>query len=165
MTARRRLAFWALVAAQALVPLVLVGWNEVALATGERVRLATVPVDPLDLFRGRYVTLRYGISSLRVNGDVERGATVYVPLTKGGGGVWSGSYATPIRPEGGTFIRGRVTSRPAGAVTIEYGIETYYADEDEAPELEQSAGRGRLYVDVVLDDDGGAKIDGIERAD
>jgi hypothetical protein len=40
-----------------------------------------------------------------------------------------------------------------------YGIETYYADEDEAPRLEGL--QGRLLVDIVLDDDGKARIDGV----
>ncbi len=161
MTRPRRLAFWALVAAQALVPLVLIGWNEAALATGERVRLVTAPLDPLDLFRGRYATLRYEISSLRVDAPVTRGDTVYVRLDERDDGVWTASRASTRRPEG-TFIRGVVTSGTRERASIEYGIETYYADEDEARELER-AGR-RLLVDVVLDEDGGAKIDGIERA-
>ena len=154
MSRRRRLAFWTLVALQALVPLGLIGWNEVALATGTEVTLRTVPVDPIDLFRGRYVTLRYEISRLSPPADVRPGDRVDVPLHRAGE-HWTGTRALRERPDGGTFIRGTVTD---GGVV--YGIETYYADEDEARSLERRA--GELVVHVVLGDDGRARVSGIE---
>jgi uncharacterized membrane-anchored protein len=150
----RRVAFWVLVAVQAVVPLALIGWNELALATGETVTLRTVPVDPIDLFRGRYVTLRYEISSARRPAGAEPGDTVYVPLHRVGD-HWTGERARPTRPRERPFIRGTITSSG-----ITYGIETYYADEDEARRLERRA--GTLAVRVVLDDDGHARISGIE---
>jgi uncharacterized membrane-anchored protein len=151
---RRRITFWALVAVQALIPLGLIAWNEVALATGTEVTLRTVPVDPLDLFRGRYVRLSYEISRVPVEPGVGPGDTVYVALRPGDGRS-IGDLATRERP-GGTFIRGTYTGS-----TISYGIETYYADEDQAPRLEAEAGDG-LNVRVVLDDDGRARISGLE---
>ena len=153
MSNRRRNAFLAVVALQAILPLALIGWNEVALARGTDVVLRTEPLDPVDLFRGRYVELRYAISSLRT--DAPEGTTVYVPLTKAGG-VWVGNRATTERPSDGVFIRGRV-----GPDRIVYGIETYYADEDRAPELEREAGDG-LLVHVSIEPDGQARIEGVE---
>jgi uncharacterized membrane-anchored protein len=155
MSGRRRLVFFALVGVQALVPLGLIGWNELALARGNEVVLRTVPVDPIDLFRGRYVTLSYEISRLPVARGTARGETLYVRLHEREG-LWVGERATRERPAGGTFIRGRYEGG-----SIEYGIETYYADEDEAPRLEAEARRG-LDVHVVLDDDGRARISGVE---
>jgi uncharacterized membrane-anchored protein len=150
---RRRLVFWTLVAVQALVPLGLIGWNEVALARGTEVTLRTVPVDPVDLFRGRYVTLAYEISRLPLPPGADPGETVYVALRRDGD-RWVGDRATRERP-GGTFIRGTVTN--SGIV---YGIETYFADEDEAPRLERES-RDGLDVRVVLGDDGKARIEGL----
>lgn len=155
MTGRRRVVFWTLVAIQALVPLGLIGWNELALARGTEVTLRTVPVDPIDLFRGRYVQLRYDISEIDVARGTRPGDTVYVRLREIDG-VWSGTNALRERPDGGTFIRGKYLGG-----TIEYGIETYYADEDDAPRLEAEAGRG-LLVHAVLDDEGRARISGVE---
>lgn len=160
MSSRRRLLFLLLVAAQALVPLGLIAGNELALARGTEVRLRTVPVDPVDLFRGRYVTLRYEISRLPVAGDARGGDTVYVALSEHGG-VWSGGRAERRRPDGGTFVRGRVVRVTDGTAELEYYIETYYADEDEARRLEREAG-SRLHVLVVLDGDGRARIAGVE---
>lgn len=155
MTGRRRTAFWVLVAVQALVPLGLIAWNELALASGTEVTLRTVPVDPIDLFRGRYVTLRYEVSEAEVEPGTRAGDTVYVSLREEGG-RWVGGRATRGRPDGDTVIRGRFNGS-----TIVYGIETYYADEDEARRLEAEAGDG-LDVRVVLDDDGRARISGVE---
>jgi uncharacterized membrane-anchored protein len=150
---RRRLVFWALVALQALVPLALIGWNEAALARGTEVTLRTVPIDPLDLFRGRYVRLRYEISDVPAPPGAEPGDTVYVALRREGE-RWTGDRATRERP-GGTFIRGTLAD---GLIT--YGIETYYADEDEAPRIERESRQG-LDVRVVLDEDGKARIAGL----
>jgi uncharacterized membrane-anchored protein len=154
MTPRRRLAFWALVAVQALVPLGLIASNEIALATGTKVTLGTVPVDPIDLFRGRYVRLRYEISSVPRPRGAEPGDRVYVALHREGT-RWTGDTAVRERPGSGPFIRGTV-SRSG----ITYGIETYYADEAEARRLEARA--HRLHVHVALDDEGKARISGIE---
>jgi uncharacterized membrane-anchored protein len=154
MSTRRRNAFLAVVALQALLPLALIGWNEVALARGTNVVLRTVPVDPVDLFRGRYVELRYAISSLPTNAPT--GTTIYVPLAEADD-VWSGNRATTERPADGVSIRGRVV----GPDRIVYGIETYYADEDEAQRLEREAG-DRLLVHVSIEPDGQARIDKVE---
>jgi uncharacterized membrane-anchored protein len=161
MSRRARIAFLVLVAAQAAFPLGIVAWNEVALARGTDVTLATAPVDPYDPFRGRYVTLRYEISTLPVSGQMDAGDTVYVPLYEQGD-VWTGTRATTTRPEEGTFIRGRVTyaAEAGGTADIRYGIETYYADEDEARRLEGVS--GSLAVEVDLDDDGKARIEDVD---
>jgi uncharacterized membrane-anchored protein len=149
----RRLAFLALVAAQLILPVGIIGVNELALATGTKVTLATEPIDPLDPFRGRYVALNYEISNLpEWNG--RPGAVVWVELVEEGD-RWVVYAAHAAKPETDRpLIRGRVRNG-----RVEYGIETYYVDEDEAPRLEGV--QGRLLVDVVLDDDGKARIDGV----
>ncbi len=147
---RRTAAFATVVAAMAVLPLLLIAWNEVQLARGRDVVLRTEPIDPIDLVRGRYVRLRYEISGI----SAPMGETVYVPLHEEGD-RWTGTFATTDRPDDGVFIRGR--ARRGGIV---YGIETYYADEDEARRLESEA--GNLHVRVSLDDDGKARIESLE---
>jgi uncharacterized membrane-anchored protein len=145
----RRIAFAVLVAAQLVLPLGMIAANELALATGTKVTLRTAPVDPLDPFRGRYVELDYEISNLTEWSD-RPGTVVWVELVKQRD-HWVVYRAHLTRPETRrTLIRGVVRNG-----RVEYGIETYYADEDEAPRLQG----GQLLVDVVLDDDGQARID------
>ncbi len=64
--------FWALVLLQLFLLAGIVAYRQYWLATGERVLLRTEPVDPRDIFRGDYVRLGYGISTLdldRLEGD------------------------------------------------------------------------------------------------
>ena len=151
MSRRTRIAFLAVVCAQLLFPLGVIAYNEAKLASGEDVRLHVQPVDPVDFFRGEYVALTYDISRIDVGG-LDPGTTVYVPLHEEDG-FWTGSSAALDKPSG-TFIRGH-TSELGG---IEFGIETYFVEEGQSRKYEQAVGRGNLYVDVAIDDDGGAKI-------
>jgi uncharacterized membrane-anchored protein len=154
MTRRARMAFFAVVGAQVLLPLGIVGYNELKLATGTTVRLHVQPVDPVDFFRGEYVALNYDISTIRVEGDPPPGTTVYVPLFESDGRWVPSRFATTERPpDDNTFIRGHKTDRG-----IEYGIETYFVEEGQARKYEQAMGRGDLFADVVVDGDGDARI-------
>src|SRR5919107_4422389 len=125
----RRTAFWVLVALQALVPVAMAGLREADVLFGQHVLLRVEPADPRDPFRGQYVALRYSIGSIYLPTGSASGARVYVPLHREGD-AWTGTFATTLRPDGGTYIRGRVRDG-----RIEFGIEQYYADEDEAREL------------------------------
>ncbi len=153
MSSQRRYAFFGVVALLLVFPLATIAYNEVKLATGDEVRLRTQPIDPVDFFRGRYVTLSYDISSVRTVGSPEPGTRVYVPLHDAGP-YWTGDFASPTRPATGRFISGLVTD----SGQVRYGIETYFVDEREASKYEGAAAAGQLYVDVVLDDSGKARI-------
>ena len=162
MTKRRRNALIAVVCAQLAVPLGMAGLAEADLAFGREVRLRAQPVDPLDVFRGNFVVLTYGISNLPVTVPVTRGQRVCVRLTERGE-EWTGSFADTSEPEG-TSICGRARSDadPGESVGIEYGIENYFASAERAQELEEEIAGGDLYVVVDLDDDGSAKIERVE---
>lgn len=153
MTRGRTVAFGVFLAALLLVPLTMIGINEYALATGDRVLLEVRPVDPNDPFRGEYVALSYAITSVSIDPRARTGNTVYVPLRKQGR-AWSGSDALLEKPSAGTFIRGRVIDG-----RVRYGIETFYVEEGKAREYEEAIGRGDLYAEVVLADDGAARLD------
>lgn len=155
MSARRRIALLAVVAAQALVPLAMAGVSETHLALGQEIRLKAMPVDPHDPFRGEYVALTYDISRIRLPAGVRVGDTVYVELEEAPRRWVAARVRTRPPAEGTTFIRGRVVS----GGRIEYGIETYFVEEGQGPRLEEAIAEGDLYVDVVLDDDGRAKIE------
>ena len=150
----RRTAFALVVAVQALFFLDMIGMNELALATGDEVTLRTVPVDPVDFFRGNYVVLRYEISSVTVVVGTQPGDVVYVPLHEESG-RWTGGIGYPSPPDDGEFIRGTVRSTYGESADVEYGIETYYADQEEAHDLQSAR---TLDITVALDGDGHARI-------
>ena len=152
MSRRRVIAFGVFLSAILLVPLGMIAVNEYRLARGTHVLLHVEPVDPNDPFRGEYVALSYDISRLPVSPP--HAGEVYVVLEKRGR-AWTGDRAVQARPSGDeTFIRGEARNG-----LIEYGIETYYVEEGESPRYERAIARQELYVDVVLDGDGRARID------
>lgn len=97
------------------------------------------------------MTLNYEISAIPPGYGPS--ATVYVPLSDGDVS-WVGGRPASTQPDEGVFIRGRVGS----SGRIEFGIERYFTDEDEARRLEAA---GPLLVDVVRDERGAARIAGV----
>jgi len=164
MTPRRRLALLVVVLAQLAVPLGLAGLAAADLAFGREIRLHAQPVDPLDIFRGNYVVLRYEISSLEVPFDVRRGDRLCAPLYEAGKNEWRARSAQAGRPLDGESICGRARADvgAGGVVDVEYGIETYYASEQRAKAIERSIGSGRVYAVIDLDEDGSARIERLE---
>jgi uncharacterized membrane-anchored protein len=162
VSSRRRLALVVVVCVQLALPLGLAGLAAADLAFGEEIRLKAQPIDPLDVFRGNYVVLRYQISSLPVFGDVRRGETLCARLQESDG-EWRASYADPGHPTG-TVICGRARDDASAgeSVGIEYGIETYYASAERARKIEQSIAQGDLYAVIDLDADGSARIKRLE---
>jgi uncharacterized membrane-anchored protein len=158
----RRIALVVVVCVQLALPLGLAGLAAADLAFGEEIRLKAQPIDPLDVFRGNYVVLRYEISSLPVLGEVRRGERLCARLRESGG-EWRANYADPSRPSG-TVICGRARddAAPGQQVGIEYGIETYYASAERAREIEESIAQGQLYAVIDLDHDGSARIERLE---
>jgi uncharacterized membrane-anchored protein len=150
---RARIAFVAVVASMVTIPLATIAWNEWKLRSGDEYRLQVQPVDPLDFFRGEYVALQYPISRVTLDGTRwEPGDTVYVPLRKVDG-HWTGEEGFREKPLAGPFIRGRFRNG-----SVEYGIETFFVEEGQARRYEEAMFQRRLYADVVLDDDGKARL-------
>lgn len=125
-----------------VLQLVLVGlavWPQLsARTTGEEVRLRVEPVDPIDPFRGAYVTLSY--PDLRREDSVdpdtgrgmgpmddgEPGGDVFVTLSRQGD-TWVASEWSRTRPESGRFLRCHDRDWQ-----IRCGIESFFLPQDEA---------------------------------
>jgi len=91
----------------------IIAYRHYWVATGERVLLRTAPVDPRDIFRGDYVSLRYDISTLDLDGLGAKGSfkpneRVYVLLEKTQEGVFGAVSISRGLPFGKRFIQGRV---------------------------------------------------------
>ena len=153
-----------------LVQLALVGLAVLpqlsARATGDEIRLRVAPVDPIDPFRGAYVTLDYpdlrhndaesfegGAGSME---DGEKGA-VYVSLTRRGD-VWAATDWSRERPSSGRYLR-----CDDHDWQIRCGIESWFLPEDEAARTQGEVGEGKLVAVVKVDGRGNAAIVGLER--
>lgn len=164
-----------------VVQLALLGWMVVdralLLANGREVRLAMMPIDPRDMFRGDYVILNYAISRIHngrvtVADDINWNDIVYVSLAEADG-TWGATTVSKEPPPEGVFIRGTVTyTNELEAETddtcppvigcrtydIEYGIERFYVPEGTGREIEDIRGENRVTVDAVLADNGQAAL-------
>lgn len=131
------------------------------LRNGAAVRLATVPVDPRDLFRGDYVILNYDISSvnltrLGVSTGIRSGESVHVGVEPGANGraevrklaregqpraaglIWLEGKA------GGSFmcLVGRAGTNCAERdqlLRVRYGLESYFVPEGQGKAIETTA--------------------------
>lgn len=121
------------------------------LMTGKTMILETMPVDPMDLFRGQYININYEISSVPALAGAKPGDSVYVLLNKDGRGLYQYSSASLSKPEG-DFIKGKVTYVYNDNMRIEYGIEQYFFERD------ASFPTRNITVEVKVDGSGQARI-------
>lgn len=126
-----------------------------ARVSGETYRMAVDPVDPIDPFRGAYVDLQY--PDLEPPDDLERewGEDVYVTLVERDG-LMVGSEWSTTRPESGTYLR------CASAWPLRCGIESWFADQDEALRIERAMAADGAVAEVRVDSRGNAAIVGLE---
>lgn len=122
--------------------------QEYTLNNGTEVILATIPVDPYDLFRGDYVILKYDISEMQVPpAGYDPGDYVYVKLEEElPVGLTKAIGISKEKPTG-LFLKGRIIEtrdmyddKDVILATIEYGIESYFVPEGRGQELEALIG-------------------------
>ena len=144
-----------------LLSAVLVGlavWPQLsARLTGETYDLAVAPVDPIDPFRGAYVTLDYpGLEQAQPTSWSGDDAPVFVPLRRDeGSDVWTGGRSVREAPATGPYLR-----CDAGQGRLRCGIESLFASQDEARRLEQDLADGAV-ARVRIDDRGNAAVVGL----
>jgi uncharacterized membrane-anchored protein len=161
-----------------LLQIGLLGWIIVdranLLRSGQEIRLAVVPVDPHDLFRGDFVTLRYDISTLHNNtldgdDDFTWQDPIYVTLTQDAAGAWAASAITHAPPASGLYLAGTIDdvtdeSGPcAGAATcqrytVAYNLEQFFVPEGTGRELELLRNEQKIAVDVAVGANGRAAL-------
>lgn len=138
------------------------------LRNGQEVRLETGFVDPRDIFRGHYVTLRLEISqfpqdSVETLGDPLIRDPVWIELSEGDDGFWQPVRLYTAQPDApaGPLLRGELLGMYNDAYTIRYPVDRYFAPELLAKELEQFRRDDKLGVILALSPDGQAAIKGL----
>ena len=148
-----RLALACLVSA-GLVPLAV--WPQLsARVAGQTYDLAVAPVDPVDPFRGAYVTLDYpGLAQDRPVPWSD--GPVFLPLRRtAGSDLWTGGPALREPPAAGPFLR----CEPDGS-RLRCGIESLFASQERARQLEQDLADGAV-ARVRVDGGGNAAVVGL----
>ncbi len=164
MSPMRKLAI--VVAVQFTVLFSMIGFKQYTVWTGETVLLRTAPLDPRDLLRGDYVTVRYEISRIDgrrvlVDGDVY--GSVYVELQRDEDGYWRAVAIHDSRRRSFSrtvVIKGhaRYTRSAAlgyDAYDVRYGIEDIFVPESSARALPAGPGH-TVAVEAKVDRFGNA---------
>ena len=154
-SARLRLALACLLSA-GLVALAV--WPQLsARLTGETYRLSVAPLDPIDPFRGAYVTLDYpGLAAAQPTSWPGDSEPVFVPLQRAtGSDVWTGGPARRDPPARGPYLR-----CDAGQGRLRCGIESLFASQDQARRLERDLADGAV-ARVRIDGRGNAAVVGL----
>jgi uncharacterized membrane-anchored protein len=164
----------------ALAQIGFLGWiiagRAAILRDGTEITLKVEPIDPRDLLRGDYVSLRYEISNIPVrqitnlppepylNDD----RTLYARVKKGGDGYWhlvSASFDAPpaAAPDADEadikgFLSGGWDLSAGTSVSPDYGIDRFYVPEGEGMDIQQDIRVRPFGVRVALASDGAAQI-------
>jgi uncharacterized membrane-anchored protein len=134
MNARDRW-FWGIVVAQVALLLGWAGYHEYIRQNAPVILLRAHPVDPRDLLRGDYMTLRYEIQDVTAThqGDAF-GDSLWVVLEQRGKYYEAvDASRVPVAPKPNQFVvRGTVTyswRNGKSDETVDYGIERYFVPE------------------------------------
>ena len=166
---RRRPLLRALVAAQVLYVLGVAGAGYATTALGQRVVLATTPIDPQDLLYGDFVRLRYAIGEnplSRWHGEnmPTRRQAVFVLLAPGPDSLSTAVGVYPQAPTPGAgqaVLRGWVTDVYRGSFALRFNLERYYVPEGSSLRFEKAGRLHPLRVRVSIAPWGQARITGV----
>ncbi|MDP4164343.1 MAG: GDYXXLXY domain-containing protein [Bacillota bacterium] len=167
-----------LLVACSLPVLILLGMCVTPLYTilyGKEIILQTKPIDPSDMFRGDYVSLRYEAEEvpkslvesavLKAANDGQTNFKVYVNLEKKGA-VYTPSKVTLKKPDHGVYLNGNFSymtppDDQRDVAFIEYSLDKYFVPDNTGTKWEQNATKGAVWAKVKVNN-GYAVLTGIE---
>ena len=167
--ARRRPLLRLLVAAQVTYVLGVAGAGYATTALGQRIVLATKPVDPRNLLYGDFVRLHYAISENPLTRwhdamPPRRRQAVFVLLATGPDSLSTavGVYPQAPTPQvGQAVLRGWVTDVYRTSFALRFNLERYYVPEGSGLRLEKAGRLHPLRVRVSIAPWGQARIAGV----
>lgn len=140
-TSRIRLGCFAIMAAaQLAVPAWMIASRERTLATGEVFKFHTLPVDPYDALRGRYVWLRIDQDSMPVPAGAQwkRGQEVFATIDTDTNGFSRLGGLCATRPDGRPYLTVRINQIYGQTAYLHVPLDRYYMEERLAPAAEKA---------------------------
>ncbi|WP_135605118.1 GDYXXLXY domain-containing protein [Methanococcoides sp. NM1] len=127
----------------------------VTLSLGKDILLKTEPVDPRDVFRGDYVTLRYEISTIDLDktsydDDFLIGEPIYATLSEKEK-YWSIDSVSHTKHDVNdeeVCMKGTVTGSYDDTVTVSWGIESYFVPEGKGIPIQRQMENTSVVVSV-----------------
>lgn len=129
-----RVALFLVVAlAQIAVPASMIWKRENTLRHGSVWKFRTAPVDPVDVFRGRYVALQFEAESQEIvpPANAAYRQKVFITLRPTAEGFAEIDQVFPERPSGDDFIQVELTGK-----TVSLPLDKYWVTERDAPAAE-----------------------------
>lgn len=144
--------FGVLVLAQLAVPVTMIVGREQVLAGGTVYKFRTIPIDPYDAFRGKYVTLRFQSNEVTPRSGVafQQNDTAYALLTTDTSGFATFYDLISSPPAQGEYLRVQVDRLRGSAVQLRLPFDRYYMPEDLAPQAERAVAQGSRQRDAYV---------------
>lgn len=133
---------------QAAIPVKMIYDSEMTEKHGTEFKFRTVPIDPADPFRGRYITLSYDISSFTTEDTTWTGgdkAYVTIGNDKNGFARIKGMSGNKPQHED-NYVLAEVVFNYGGRINLEFAFDRFYMEESKAPEAEKA------YAEYSLND-------------
>ena len=146
------LVFLLMAFAQWLVPGRMVWQRSNVLQKGKAYKFQSMPVDPVNPFKGRYVALNFAETRFRAGKKhgLEYGQKIYVTLNVNDSGYAKIKTLYKKVPAGTDYIEAKVSyiddwnEDSVAVINIAYPFTEYYTEEFKAPKIE------RLYADTTM---------------
>jgi len=144
-------AFILVALAQIYVPIRMILDKENVLANGTEYKFKTAPVDPVDPFRGKYITLNYEGNTVEIQNEKDWmiGERIYVSLMADNEGFAQITSVSKEKPKDNQdYIKAKVdfvTDDGSNKLTIFYPFDRYYMEETKALKAEQT------YIQAQID--------------
>lgn len=141
---------------------VVIWIQEYTLYTGEEIYLETAPVDPRDLLRWDYVTLRYAfendeiVENYILQNNIQDGDELYISFIKDTNKLWTVSWVWETKPDSWIFIKVKMQEQSWWRESLETWIWKYFVPQWTGREIERI--RWDMTVLVKVDTYGTAKI-------
>ena len=131
----RLIIFVLLAFAQLAVPGSLIWKREHTLRQGSVWKFRTAPVDPVDVFRGRYVALQFEVETQQISppANASSGDTVFITLKANAEGFAEIDQVLTTKPAGDDFMAAELSGK-----TISLPFDKYWVTERDAPAAESA---------------------------
>lgn len=140
---------------QLLVPAKMIFEREDILNSGKEFHFKTAPIDPNDIFRGKYVALNFKENSIEVpiGNHWEYNETVYVEIKKDMDGFAAIETVSKLEPPADAdYIKAKVSfvsTDKSNEIGIKYPFDKFYLEESKAPEAETAYRKSQLDTSQV----------------
>ena len=147
---------------QILAVIAMLAYAYAPIYFGKEILLQTTLYDPRDMFRGDYVRLSYGFAGIydldKIDANLSKrqqlhGAKIYAILKQDKDGRYKFDRYSFERPNGGTFLAGRIDYN-----TANFGIEAFFMPPRRAQQMERDMMEFNATAVISVMDNGKARI-------